>query len=267
MKRGVRGVCASLLIVAIALTHAGCARRPSPEAAASFKVAAAADLVFAFGEVGKEFERRTGQPVTFSFGSTGQLAKQIAEGAPFDLFAAANISFVDDVVRAGACDPATKSLYARGRVAVWTRNGIPRVQRIEDLAEPRFSKIAIANPEHAPYGRAAKEALQRTGTWEKVSGRIVYGENVQQTLKFAQSGNADATIVALSLASVATDGELLLIDQAFHRPIDQALVVCKNGHSAARAATFVSFVGSAAGRAIMRRYGFIPPGETALSIP
>jgi molybdate transport system substrate-binding protein len=261
VKRCGSGAMAWSVVVAAIITLVGC-KRP-----VTFKVAAAADLVFAFGEIGKAFEAKTGQPVTFSFGSTGQLATQISEGAPFDLFAAANVSFVNDVVKAGACDPTTKAMYARGRVGVWTHAGIAGVTRLDELADPRFIKIAIANPEHAPYGRAAKEALEKIGIWEKVSPQIVYGENIQQTLKFAQSKNAEAAIVALSLAAVTKDGVFMLIPEELHRPIDQALVVCKGGANATRAGEFATFVESSAGRMIMRRYGFVLPGETAVNTP
>ena len=234
----------------------GCRRQeglpPGP-----LKVAAAADLAFAFDEVGRAFQADTGQRVTFSFGSTGQLARQIAEGAPFDLFAAANVSFVDEAVKAGACDPTTKALYARGRIGVWTHKDVGGVKALSDLAHARYVKIAIANPEHAPYGRAAKQALESAGLWEQLVPRIVYGENIQQTLKFAQSGNAEAAIVALSLASVSKEGSFFLIEEQLHRPIDQALVVCRYGANAGGARSFATFVGSTRGREIMRRYGFV----------
>jgi molybdate transport system substrate-binding protein len=181
------------------------------------------------------------------------------------MFAAANVSFVNDVVKAGVCDPATKAIYGRGRVGVWTPRGIAPVKRLDDLVDARFRKIAIANPEHAPYGRAAKEALEKAGLWEKLASRIVYGENVQQTLKFAQSGNTEASLVALSLATVTKDGELLLIGEDLHQPIDQALVVCKGGGNAQQARELAGFVVSSTGRAIMRRYGFLLPGETAMN--
>src|SRR5207253_2590147 len=121
-----------------------------------------------------------------------------------------------------------------------------------DLADARFGKIAIANPEHAPYGKAAQQALQKIGIWDAVKPRLVYGENIQQTLQFAQSGNADAAIVALSLAVVG-DGVYFVIDPELFAPLDQALVVCKGGASAAGGKEFAAFVSSPDGRQIMRR--------------
>ncbi|MBX3203418.1 MAG: molybdate ABC transporter substrate-binding protein [Labilithrix sp.] len=229
------------------------------------RVAAAADLALAFKEVGSAFEKESGKRVDFSFGSTGLLAKQIAEGAPFDVFAAANVSFVDDVVREGACLGESKALYAKGRIVLWAKDPWLLPKDITDLADPKYAKVAMANPEHAPYGRAAREALTRSGAWATVQPRAVYGENVQQTLMFARSGNADVAIVALSLA-VTSPGNYTLVDSSLHEPLDQALVVCNGGSKGAKAneaRKFVEFVGSDAGRSIMKRFGFLLPGETA----
>ncbi|MBS2012754.1 MAG: molybdate ABC transporter substrate-binding protein [Deltaproteobacteria bacterium] len=252
-------------MTALALTAAGCHRTgENPRQGEPLRVAAAADLALAFKDVGAEFERTTGKKVEFTYGSTGLMAKQLAEGAPFDVFAAANISFVDDVVKAGACLAESKQLYAKGRIVVWSSDEASLPKSLEDLAQPRYAKIAIANPDHAPYGRAAREALTKKGVWAKAQPRAVYGENVQQTLMFAQTGNADVAIVALSLA-VTSPGHWMMIDPDLHEPLDQAMVVCKGGSKGAKAneaRAFVEFVSSPGGRAIMRRYGFLLPGET-----
>ena len=232
----------------------------SPDQVTEIKVAAAADLSRAFTDVGKAFETRTGKKVTFSFGSSGMLAKQVGEGAPFDLFAAANSAYADDAVKSGRCDGATKALYARGHIVLWTKKGSDTVTSLKDLTDPRFVKIAIANPEHAPYGKAAREALQKAGIWDIVKPKLVFGENVQQALQFAQTGNADAAIVGLALA-MSTEGDTLAIPESEHTPLDQALVVCGTGARAAVAKDFAAFVASPEGRAIMSRYGFVLPGE------
>src|SRR5690349_14897395 len=166
------------------------------------RVAAAADLAKAFTELSNEFKARTGIALELEFGSSGLLAKQIEQGAPFALFAAANREYVDQAVKAGRCDGATAHPYARGRIVVWTPAGVQAPAKLADLADPRFRKIAIANPEHAPYGRAAKQALEKDGVWPQVENRIVLGENVQATMLYARDHNADAAIVALSLAVV-----------------------------------------------------------------
>jgi molybdate transport system substrate-binding protein len=223
------------------------------------RVAAAADLALAFGDIEAELEKKTGKKVEISFGSTGLLAKQIAEGAPFDVFAAANVAFVDDVVKAGACDGSTKALYARGRIVVWAKDPNALPKDLSGLSDPRYAKIAIANPEHAPYGRAAQQALTKSGIWETVKPRMVHGENVQQTQVYARTGNADVAIVALSLA-LSSEGGYLLVPSELHEPLDQALVICRHAKSN-EAHAFVDYVGSAEGRTVMRKYGFLLPGE------
>ena len=248
--------------LALALGLGACRGTAAPEAPAPVRVAAAADLSLAFEALGQDFERQTGQAVSFSFGSTGLLAKQLAEGAPFDVFAAANADFVDEVVAAGACDGQTKAPYGRGRIAVWAPpGGVAAPTSLAELGEARFTRIAIANPEHAPYGQAAKEALTQAGVWGAVEPKLVLGENVRQTLQFAESGNVDAAIVALALVVADTDNPWLLVDEALHRPIDQALVVCGRGDNRAGGEAFARFIGSEAGRAQMRRFGFLLPGE------
>lgn len=224
------------------------------------KIAAAADLARAFEEVGKAFETKSGKKVTLTFGSSGLLAKQIAEGAPFDLFAAANVSYADDAVKSGRCSGDTKTLYGLGRVVIWTKKGSAKVASIAELKDPRFTKIAIANPEHAPYGRAAREALEKAGIYEDVKARLVFGENVQQALQYAQTGNAEAAIVALSLA-ITSDGERTPIPASDHAPLEQTLVVCGSGGRAAVAKEFAAFVISKEGRALMNKHGFVLPGE------
>lgn len=232
------------------------------------KVAAASDLAFAFKDIGEAFEKKY-EPyvkVSLSMGSTGQFAKQIIEGAPFHVFAAANVSFVDDTVRAGVCDGTTKQLYGQGRLVLWSNKAL-RLSAPGDLAglvDKKYVKIAIANPEHAPYGKAAQEAMIKAGVWDKVKDRIVYGENIQQTLKFAQSGNAEVAIVALSLALSTKDGDYKPVDPRLHNEINQAIVVCtdelEREHNISR--WFVDYVASQEGRAIMKRYGFVLPGDT-----
>ena len=250
----------------IALFCLGACRSSSDQQAATrmpLKVAAAADLAFAFRDLGARFQERTGIPVVFSFGSTGLLARQIREGAPFDVYAAANVSFVEDVVRAGRCDGQTRALYARGQIVLWwsDKATVAPPRTLRDLEDRRFAKIAIANPEHAPYGQAAEEALKSAGVWEAMKPRLVFGENVQQALAYARTGNADVALVALSLATVTPGGRSLPVAPSLHQPIDQALVVCAPGERAPLARRFTAFVNGEEGRTVMRRYGFLLPGE------
>ncbi|HEU4734974.1 MAG TPA: molybdate ABC transporter substrate-binding protein [Kofleriaceae bacterium] len=248
-----RSVLALVLFVA-----AACSPRSSGD---KVRVAAAADLSRAFTELGAEFKSRTGITVELEFGSSGLLAKQIEQGAPFALYAAANREYVDQVVASGRCDGATAHPYARGRIVVWTPTGVVAPTRLGDLADSRFHKIAIANPEHAPYGRAARQALEKDGVWPRIADRIVLGENVQATMLYAHDHNADAAIVALSLAVVTDGGSFLPIDPTLHAPLDQAMVVCGKGKAAKAAQQFSEFVASKEGREVMTRYGFLLPDE------
>src|SRR5215208_7950444 len=178
-----------------------CRSSPTGTGPVTLTVSAAADLTPAFEELGELFRNETGIKVTFNFGSTGQLAQQIEQGAPVDLLAAANVSCVEELERQNLILPNTKALYAQGRITLWTRSDSPlKLEHVEDLAKPEVRRIAIANPEHAPYGEAARQALQSAGIWDRVSSRLVFGENISQTLQYAETGNVDAAIVALSLS-------------------------------------------------------------------
>jgi molybdate transport system substrate-binding protein len=188
-------------------------------------VAAAADLQFAFPEIAAAFEQETGRPVRLVFGSTGQLTQQIENGAPYDLFAAANIAYVQRLAEQGLVLEDSIALYARGHLvlAVNRKAGV-NAEALEDLLDPSIQHIAIANPEHAPYGMAAQEALQSAGLWEALQDKLVRGETVRQALQFVQSGDAQVGIVALSVAEVP-EVTWTLIDQDLHKPIDQALAI------------------------------------------
>jgi molybdate transport system substrate-binding protein len=240
----------------------GCQKPPAP-APAPVQIAAASDLSLAFEELGKLFEVRTGHKATFSFAASGALAKQLSQGAPFDLFAAANTSFVDSAVQAGACDGATKSLYARGHLVAWSKPGGVRLTTLADLRSPDIRHIAIANPEHAPYGRAAREALTRAGIWTDIAPKIVLAENVRQALQFAQTGNAEVALVALSLVATGEAGSRLTVAPELHAPIDQTLVVCRHGKNQAGGQEFAKLVASAEGQAVLERYGFAGSGKQA----
>jgi molybdate transport system substrate-binding protein len=220
-------------------------------------------LALAFEELGKLFEQRTGQKINFSFAASGTLAKQLSQGAPFDLFAAANPTFVDSAVAAGACDGSSKALYARGHVAVWSKRRGAKLSALSQLASAEIQYIAIANPEHAPYGKAAREALMAAGVWSAVERKIVHAENVRQALQFAETGNADVAIVALSLVAHDRSGQMLAVDPALHGPIEQTLAVCKRGKNEAGGRAFAKLVESSEGQALLERYGFGSSAEQA----
>lgn len=250
---------APLAAFLLALACVTACKTGSPTATTSpgeLTVAAASDLTPAFEELGREFESATKTKVVFVFGSTGMLTRQIENGAPFDLFAAANVSYIDELGQQGLIIPDSKAIYARGRITLWTTNESPlRLQGIADLARPEVQRIAIANPDHAPYGLAAKQALQSAGVWDRVQPKLVYGDNIRQTLQYAQTGNVEVAIVALSL-SVQSNGRWSLIPEELHQPIDQGLAVLKTTHNEQAARAFANFITSPQGKAIMKKYGF-----------
>jgi len=156
-------------------------------------------------------------------------------------------------------------MYARGRITLWTRADSPlQIASLADLTRPEVRRIAIANPDHAPYGVAARQAMQTAGIWEAVQPKLVLGDNVRQTLQYAETGNVDVAIVALSLSMPATggtSGRWTLIPQELYPPIDQALAVIKDTKHEVAARAFATFVNGPQGRQIMRKYGLILPGE------
>ncbi len=238
---------ATVIYLLVLTSIAACA--PAPPA---LVVSAASDLQGAFAEIGAAFEKETGTRVVFNFGSSGLLAQQIAQGAPVDLFASANRAYVDDLAARGIVDAATVRLYARGRIVIWSRAAF--VQSIADLARPEIARIAIANPEHAPYGIAAREALQSAGVWTSVQSKLVLAENVQQAKQYAETKSVDAAIIAQSLT--LGDNRAALIPQELYRPLDQALGVVKGSRNEPAARAFADFVAGAQGRAVLGRYGF-----------
>jgi molybdate transport system substrate-binding protein len=227
-------------------------------------VAAAADLQFAFTDIAKLYQEQTGRKVTLVFGSTGQLVQQIENGAPFDLVAAANTSYIERLVDQGLAIPDSAALYARGRIvlAVNLKSGIEAI-KLEDLLSEKIQHIAIANPEHAPYGLAAKQALQKQGLWDQLQSKLVFGENVRQALQFVQTGDAEVGIISLSVANVP-EITWKMIDESLYSPLDQALAVLTECKKPDLANDFIAYINGEKGRPIMRQYGFLLPDEIPL---
>jgi len=250
-----RGLIVLALVLAVA--RAGEAQ----PAATTLVVYAAADLDTAFREIKPLFEKATGARVTLVMGSTGNLAKQIEHGAPADVFFAANESFVDDLRAAGAIIPQTRALYAQGRIVLAVpKKSAVAARELTDLLKPEVRRVAIANPAHAPYGRAAQEALERAGVWDKVKPKLVYGESIRHALQFVETGAVEAGIVALSIAD-APGIAYAPIDPALHAPLNQVAAVVKRSPHPDLGAAFIQFVNGAEGRLVMKRYGFLLPGE------
>ncbi len=233
-------------------------------------VAAASDLRPAFTELASIFTQKTGHEVAFVFGSSGLLAQQAIEGAPFDIYASASADYVDVVLARGVGDPTTRTTYAYGRITLWTADTErhPWTSLDDLVTDSTITTVAIANPAHAPYGLAAKQSLIQTGIWDDIRPRLVYGANIGDVQRLVTSGNADAAILALSLALAADEhdsGRWMLIDDALHAPLQQELVITASGPArVAAASAFLELVASGTGRETLRRYGLLLPGETVL---
>lgn len=233
----------------------------SPPREGELVVFAASDLQFALAEMSNAFAAAGHPKPTLSFGSTGTLSQQIENGAPADVFFAADETYVIALDQQGLLLAGTRQLYAIGRIVLVERAGLPPLTALADLARSDVGRVAIANPDHAPYGRAARDALTRVGLWPALGPRLVLGENVSQTFQFVRTGNADAGVVALSLAIGTPGTRYSVVDAALHDPIAQAAGVLARTREPAAAREFLSFVNGPTGRPIMRKYGFTLPGE------
>ena len=252
-------VVVAFLLVAALVSSFACRDARAPETAPQLTVAAASDLTNAFEEIGREFEATNKSKVVFVFGSTGLLTRQIENGAPFDVFAAANESYIDQLEQKGLIVPGTRKTYARGRITIWTTaDSTLKVEKIEDLAQPDVRRIAIANPDHAPYGQAAREALETAGMWETIRPKLVYGDNIRQALQFAETGNVDVAIVAVSV-SVQSKGRWVLVPEELHKPLNQGMGIIQGTENEPAARVFSDFVNGEKGREIMTKYGFSFP--------
>jgi molybdate transport system substrate-binding protein len=249
--------CAPLLLVCALACLGGCgpAREEGGE---EIVVAAAANLSDAFGEVGRRFTARTGVRVVYSFGATADLAKQIEQGAPFDVFAAADVKHPEALARRGLLTEGTLALYARGRLVLWTARGDVAVARVEDLTGGVVSRVAVAKPDLAPYGAAAVEAMRALGVWERVEPKVVYAQSAAQAKQFAATGNADAAFLPRSLVR-SGEGRFVEIDESLHRPIEQAAAVVRASKKQAAARRFVEFLFSDEGRAALKSFGYAEP--------
>lgn len=252
--------CLSASVLGLALLR-GCGQKTDGDEEADLLLLAASDLGPAFEDLVPAYESRTGERIAVVLGSTGNLAAQIRHGAPADLFFSADESFMDALIAEGHVDAASRTVYATGRLALVVPAGRGLPPPLETLADPASGLIAIANPEHAPYGRAAREALVSMALWEGVTPRLVLGENVAHTLQFVRTGNADAGLVALSLVRGAP-GEPLpyrVVEERLHVPLRQVAGITITTRQAERARAFLEFVVSSEGQEMLARYGFEPP--------
>ncbi len=235
-------------------------------AAESVSIAAAADLTYCLDDINAAFKKtHPAADLKVSSGSSGNFTAQIKTGAPFEVFLSADVSFPKELVKAGLADESTLFTYAFGKIVLWTLHPetVDVTQGLAVLSKPEVvKKLAVANPEHAPYGRAAKQALQHDRMWDALQPRIVLGDNIAQTAQFVSSGNADAGIVALSLVTspkLANVGKWQEIPTEDYAPLEQGAVLTKTGTANPTAKAYMDFLRTPEARAIFDHYGFRLP--------
>lgn len=229
-------------------------------------IAAAADLKFAMDEIVTTFKKtNAGDEVEVIYGSSGKFHTQIQQGAPYDLFFSADIGFPRELAKAGLAASEVKP-YAFGRIVLWSTSLDASKMTLDNLTDPKITRIAIANPKHAPYGKRAEEALRASGVWDKIEPKLVYGENIAHTAQFVQTGNAQVGIIALALAvnpELASKGGYWLVPDKLHEPLEQGFIITQRATGNALAKRFADNMGSTSARAVMTKYGFVLPGEAA----
>ena len=255
MKREL--ITCALLIVTLA--GAGCRSEATKNGQQDLTIAAASNLTDAFAEIGPKFTSKTGIRVVFSFGSTTDLAKQIENGAPFDVFTAADSEHVEQLETKGLLTPGTRAIYARGRLVMWLPPGSNlKPERIQDITAKPFERIAIAKPDVAPYGRAAVGSLRALGIWNDIEGKVIYAQNVSQAKQYTATGNAEVAFIPLALVKMG-EGSYLEIGDELHQPIDQALGIIRESTKQKAARRFVDFLLSAEGRDLLAKNGYRRP--------
>ncbi|MFH0916264.1 MAG: molybdate ABC transporter substrate-binding protein [bacterium] len=257
---------ALVIFAAIFVLSCGDAQTTDPQTSVGARtgeivVSAAADLSPVLAELAPLFEKESGLTLKTNLGSTGQLMEQIAAGARVDVFLAASTAAIDQLGEKGLLVPGSDQTYGRGRLVMWIREGSSvSVQTLQDLTAADVARVSLANPDHAPYGRAAREALQSAGLWDELQPKLVPAENVRQAFQFAESGNADVGLVALSLV-VFAGGSYTLVPEELHAPIDQALAIVASSTHQSEAKQFIAFLHGERGREILLKYGFVLPDE------
>jgi molybdate transport system substrate-binding protein len=236
-----------------------CSACRDPQSATKLTVAAAANLTDVFGEVGRGFKSKTGLDVVFSYGSTAELAQQIENGAPFDVFAAADTEHIDSLVSAGKLTGDSRAVYALGQLALWIPDGERSgIRELPDLAKQPVHFIAVAQPQLAPYGAATIEALKNAGLSKAMAPKIIYSNSMSMAKQMAATGNAEAAFTAYSLV-LRDKGTIVKIDPRLYSPIKQALAIVASSGRIEEAKQFRSFLLGQQGRAILAERGYLLP--------
>jgi molybdate transport system substrate-binding protein len=247
----------SLLALGLILAVSSAPACSKTESKNEIRVAAASSLAKAFKSVADEFTKETGTKVSLVLSSSGTITQQIKEGAPYDVFASANLDFLDQLEAAKSVDGAEKAIYAEGRVVMWVKSGSPP-QELAELTSDAYEHISVANPDHAPYGMAARDAMTSAGVWSTVKGKVVRGTNVRQAMQFVESGNAEVGFIALSLA-LNGSGSYTEVDPSQHKPLQQGIAVVSSSKKKEQARAFIKFLTSDKGAALLKPYGLEAP--------
>lgn len=243
-----------LALVLASLALLGCASKPP---AGELNVAAAANLQRVLDPLSRAFDKQTGVKVTASYGASTQLAQQIENGGPFDVFLSADAAQVERLAAKGLIVDKSQAVYARGVLALWAPKKL-EIQKLEDLKRPDVKHIGIANPELAPYGKASIETLTALHLWPELEPKVVYGPNISIVAQFADSANADASFTALSLVNDRLE-KPIIVPENLHQPIEQALAIIKSTQRGEAAAEFRQFILGAEAQAILARFGYRSP--------
>lgn len=245
----------------ISVLISGCEEADSSSKSTEITVAAASDLLPAFNEIADLYENEHDGVITYSFGSTGQLADQIENGAPFDVFAAANVSFMDRLVEGNYVFEDSQQTYAFGRIGITSmKEDNYHVDTLKELTSTDIRFVSIANPEHAPYGLAAKEALESAHVYDEIEKKLVLGRNITDALTQIETGNTEVGIIALSLfKSQQDDLSFTLLDEELHQPLEQSIGVVKGTDEEVASREFIDFILNGNGKKVMEKYGFVVP--------
>ncbi len=252
--------CLSILLLAlISLVLAGCGGQPKND---PLLISAAANLQPVLTALTPALQEAAGMDVVFNYGSSGRLAQQIEQGAPVDLFLSANGDYVEELLPAGSLNANSITPFARGRLVIWTRDDHLPLASLQDLTRPEIQRIAMPNPDYAPYGAAARQALQAAGLWETVQPKLVFGENVTQSYQFAQAGDVETAFVSASQV-ISEKGRWIAVPPGLYPPLEQTAAVAARASRPDAAHAVIQFLLSPAAQDTLRQFGYLPINEAS----
>lgn len=252
---GRTGVCFILFLLSFFFFQS-CSVFTSKDSLDQITVVASSSFSRAFEELTKAYTTKNRAIVIMSYDATQNIAKQIENGAPFDVFVSADIEVIAKLRTENLIVRESEKIFARGSLVLWLPPSSKlKISKLEDLSNSDITRIAIANPEIAPYGRAAVDTLKKMNLWEKVKDKVIYGQNVTQVKQYAETGNVDVAFVALAIVK-DSQGTIIEVDEGLHQPLDNSIAIIKDSESKEAAQKFIDFVLSDEGKAILKKYGY-----------